>query len=69
MARCHSMLVIGTSAVVHPAASLPLVALRNGARLVEVNPAETPLSAHAHEILRGPAAELLPEWWQTHRTF
>jgi NAD-dependent deacetylase len=65
--HCRVMLVIGTSAVVHPAASLPLLALRNGARLVEVNPAETPLSAHAHEILRGPAAEMLPKWWETHR--
>jgi NAD-dependent deacetylase len=66
-ARCRTMLVIGTSAVVQPAASLPMVALRNGAQLIEVNLAETPLSAHAHEILRGPAAELLPEWWETHR--
>jgi len=65
-ARCRLMLVIGTSAAVQPAASLPLVALRNGARLVEVNPAETPLSAHAHETLRGPAAELLPQWWRSH---
>jgi NAD-dependent deacetylase len=63
-ARCRLMLVVGTSAVVQPAASLPIVALRNGARLVEVNPAETPLSAHAHETLRGPAAEVLPEWWR-----
>jgi len=62
--QCRLMLVIGTSAVVHPAASLPLVALRNGARVVEVNPAETPLSAHAHEVLRGPAAEMLPAWWK-----
>jgi len=52
---------------VQPAASLPLVALRNGARLVEVNPAETSLSAHAHEVLRDPAAEVLPGWWKTHR--
>jgi NAD-dependent deacetylase len=66
-ARCRLMLLIGTSAVVHPAASLPLVALRNGARLIEVNPAETPLSPHAHEVLRGPAAEMLPRWWEAHR--
>ena len=62
--RCRLMLVIGTSAVVQPAASLPLVALRNGARLIEINPAETPLSAFAHEVLRGPAAEVLPCWWE-----
>jgi NAD-dependent deacetylase len=64
--RCRLMLVIGTSAVVHPAASLPLVAQRNGARLVEVNPAETPLSEYVDETLRGPAAEVLPDWWKAH---
>jgi len=62
-ARCRLMLVIGTSALVYPAAALPLEALRNGARLVEVNPAETPLSPHARQVLRGPAGEVLPEWW------
>jgi len=34
---CKVMLVIGTSAVVQPAASLPFVAQQNGARIVEVN--------------------------------
>jgi NAD-dependent deacetylase len=63
-ARCRLMLVIGTSAVVHPAASLPIVALQNGAQLIELNPDETPLSDHAQETLRGPAAELLPQWWE-----
>jgi NAD-dependent deacetylase len=63
---CSLMLVIGTSAVVQPAASLPVVALRNGARVIEVNPRETPLSAHAHQLLRGPAAEVLPAWWEEH---
>jgi NAD-dependent deacetylase len=57
------MLVIGTSAVVQPAASLPLVALRHGARLVEINPDATPLSTHAHQVLREPAGEALPRWW------
>jgi NAD-dependent deacetylase len=65
--RCSTMLVIGTSALVQPAASLPIAALRNGARVVEVNPAETPLSRLAHEVLRGPAAEVLPGWWEVHR--
>lgn len=61
--RCRTMLVIGTSALVEPAASLPLAALRQGARLVEVNPQETSLSRHAHEVLRDPAGEALPRWW------
>ena len=34
---CNLMLVIGTSAVVHPAASLPLIAKENGSQLIEVN--------------------------------
>ncbi len=66
--NCRLMLVIGTSALVQPAASLPLLAHQNGACLIEVNPAETPLSPHAHEVLRGPAAELLPDWWAAYRS-
>jgi len=67
-AHCRTMLVIGTSAVVEPAASLPLVALRNDARLVEINPRETPLSQHAHEVLREPAGEALPRWWSARQS-
>jgi len=66
-AVCRWALVVGTSAVVHPAASLPLVARRNGAYLVEVNPAETVLTSLVDEVLRGPAGQLLPEWWARHR--
>jgi NAD-dependent deacetylase len=61
------MLVIGTSAVVQPAASLPVVALRNGAQLVEFNPMETPLSRHADDVIRAPAGEALPAWWAAHQ--
>ena len=35
---CKTMLVIGTSAVVQPAASLPALAKQNGAVVIEVNP-------------------------------
>jgi NAD-dependent deacetylase len=62
-ARARLMLVVGTSALVQPAASLPLLAQQNGAVLVEVNPDETPLTPHADVVLRGPAGELLPVWW------
>ncbi|HHS97045.1 MAG TPA: NAD-dependent deacylase [Chloroflexi bacterium] len=64
--RCQVMLVIGTSAVVQPAASLPIVAKRNGAYLIEVNPAETPITPFADEHLRGPAGKVLPRWWARH---
>ena len=62
--RCQVMLVVGTSAVVQPAASLPLLALRRGAYLVEINPQPTPLSDAAHEVIRELAASALPRWWQ-----
>ena len=54
-------LVVGTSALVHPAASLPRVTLEGGGRLAEVNPQPTPLSAAAAWTLRGPAGSILPD--------
>ena len=53
-------LVIGTSAVVYPAAGLPAVAAAAGAWVVEINPESTPLSDQVNEVLRGKAAVLLP---------
>jgi NAD-dependent deacetylase len=61
--RCQVMLVVGTSAVVQPAASLPVIALDRGAYVVEVNPQSTPLSAVVDEAIRAPAAQALPAWW------
>jgi NAD-dependent deacetylase len=61
--RCQVMLVIGTSALVQPAASLPLMAVQREAALVEINPEPTPLSAYAAHVIRQPAAVGLPEWW------
>jgi NAD-dependent deacetylase len=54
------VLVVGTSAVVYPVAALPHIARRSGARLVEVNVEDTPLTAEVHAVLRGPAGEVLP---------
>lgn len=58
-ARCDFCFSIGTTSLVQPAASLPLFALEHGAPLVEINPAETPLSMHADQCLRGNASEVL----------
>ncbi len=58
---CDAMLVVGTSAVVRPAASLPLVAKHNGALVVEVNTAYTPISALIDATLVGKAGDILPE--------
>ena len=54
-------LVVGTSAVVHPAASVPLATLRSGGALVEVNLEETPLTPHSDATVLRPAGEVLPE--------
>ena len=54
-------LVIGTSAVVYPAAGLAQIAKASGARVVEINIAETGLSDGIDEFLQGPSGELLPQ--------
>jgi len=56
---CDFCFSIGTTSLVQPAASLPVIALEHGACLVEINPQETPLSLHADLCLRGPASEQL----------
>jgi NAD-dependent deacetylase len=61
MGQTEVLLVVGTSALVHPAASLPMVAKEANAFLVEVNTEETPLSPLADVTLLGPSATILPE--------
>ena len=53
-------LVVGTSGIVHPAASLPLLTRQSGGVVVEVNPEPTPLTEIAASSLRGPAGKILP---------
>ena len=55
-ARCDVMLVIGTSGLVYPAAGLPAEALRNGAKVVIVNPQASELDELATVVVRGTAA-------------
>jgi NAD-dependent deacetylase len=57
---CELMFVVGTSAYVQPAASLPLLAAERGAKIVEINPEPTPLSASADFAFPAKAGELLP---------
>jgi len=57
---CDCMLLIGTSAVVYPAAQFPQDVRRAGGALIEVNPNETPLTAMCDVVLRAPAGEALP---------
>lgn len=59
-ANCEVFFSIGTSALVEPAASLPLIALRSGACVVEINPQSTPLTRLATYFLPYPAGVVLP---------
>ena len=59
-AQADVVLAVGTSALVHPAASLPLAAAESGATVIEINPDPTPLTPHADIPLRGKAGEILP---------
>jgi len=58
--ECDVMFVIGTSAVVQPAASLPFEASEAGAKIVEINLDPTPLSLYADFSIRGKSGEILP---------
>ena len=58
---CDVMLVVGTSAVVYPAAGLVPLAKAAGAKVIEINLEETPFSASLDKSFRGKAGELLPE--------
>lgn len=59
-ASCQVLFVVGTSALVQPAASLPLAAADGGATIVEVNPDPTPLTPYASFSFHGNAGDVLP---------
>lgn len=61
MTNCDLLVSIGTSAVVFPAANMPLIAKRSGAMLVEINPEDTPISEIYDVRMRGTATEMLAE--------
>jgi NAD-dependent deacetylase len=58
---CEVFLVVGTSAIVFPAAGLVGLAKESGAKLVEVNVEPTPMSGIVDCALTGPAGEILPK--------
>lgn len=57
---CDLLLVVGTSALVYPAAELPFEAARAGAGVICVNPEPTPVDEIATAVLRGRAGDLVP---------
>jgi NAD-dependent deacetylase len=58
--RCGLFISVGTSAIVYPAASLPMKAKQAGAYTVEVNVERTEQSGLFDETLLGKAGEVLP---------
>ncbi|HLZ69077.1 MAG TPA: Sir2 family NAD-dependent protein deacetylase [Dehalococcoidia bacterium] len=58
--RADLCLVAGTSALVTPAADLPVTVWRSGGALIEVNTDETALTPYCAAVLSGPSGELLP---------
>ena len=59
-ASCDLMFVVGTSAFVQPAGSLPLLAAERGAMIIEINPDITPLTESADFSFREKSGEILP---------
>ncbi len=58
---CDLFLSIGTSALVQPAASLPIEAIQAGIPTVEINPQRTPITTYTTFALSGPSGEVLPQ--------
>jgi NAD-dependent deacetylase len=58
--KCDILFSIGTSGMVYPAASLPFLALNNGAIVVEINTVSTALSNLATYTIQGQSGEVLP---------
>jgi NAD-dependent deacetylase len=57
--ECDLCIVLGSSLVVYPAASVPVHAVQNGARLIIINRDETPLDAEAHLVIHDSVSEAL----------
>jgi len=57
---CDVMLVIGTSAVVQPAALVPVIAKESGAKIIEINPESTLLTGDISDYRsKGSAGEVM----------
>jgi NAD-dependent deacetylase len=59
--RCQCFLVVGTSAVVYPAAGLVDVARAGRARVIEINVRATEVTHKVDVALHGPSGQILPQ--------
>lgn len=61
VANCKSMIVVGTTAAVYPAAAFPRLAKSRGSRIIEINQEETELTNSISDVsLLGDCSKLLP---------
>ena len=58
---CDICLVIGTSAMVQPAASIPLISREKGAFVIEINKSSTVISSYVDESIIGDVTTIIPE--------
>ena len=58
--KCDLFISVGTSSVVYPAAGLIELAIRAGAKVIEVNKEPTPLSDQVDWSIRGSSGDVLP---------
>lgn len=59
--NCDVFFSVGTSAVVQPAASLPIEAIQAGAYVVEINSEPTVITNYVHESIIGKSGDVLPK--------
>ena len=60
MRQADLVIIVGTSGVVQPAASLPLLAYEQGTPIIEVSPQTTELTRFTDAFCEGTAAQVLP---------
>lgn len=68
-ASCNVFLSVGTSAVVYPAAGLPLIARENGAYVAEINPQRSDIASRLSEHVAGKAGKVLPRLLEAVRDY
>ncbi|MDX1439051.1 MAG: NAD-dependent deacylase [Rubricoccaceae bacterium] len=66
---CDVFLSVGTSAVVYPAAGLPLIAKECGAYVAEINPQQSDIAFRLDEHVAGKSGEVLPLLVQAAREY
>ncbi len=60
MATADLVVIVGTSGIVQPAASLPIIAKQMGAKLVEISPQTTDLTPQVDVFIQATAQDALP---------